>query len=47
MHGDDVFDPDLPEGLLHYKWAYVDGATSPAGGAVTSTRSIWSSTRPR
>jgi hypothetical protein len=24
MHGDDVFDPDLPAGLLHYKWAYVD-----------------------
>lgn len=23
--GDDVFDPDAPEGLLHYKWAYVDG----------------------
>ena len=24
MHADDVFDPDLPAGLLHYKWAYVD-----------------------
>jgi hypothetical protein len=24
MHGDDVFDPYLPTGLLHYKWAYVD-----------------------
>jgi hypothetical protein len=23
--GDDVFDPDAGEGLLHYKWAYVDG----------------------
>jgi hypothetical protein len=24
MRGDDVSDPDLPAGLLHYKWAYVD-----------------------
>src|SRR5487761_2654278 len=23
--GDAVFEPDAPEGLLHYKWAYVDG----------------------
>jgi len=23
--GDDVFNPDAPEGLLHYKWGYVDG----------------------
>jgi hypothetical protein len=23
--GDAVFDPDAPEGLLHYKWGYVDG----------------------
>lgn len=23
--GDVVFDPDAPEGLLHYKWGYVDG----------------------
>jgi len=23
--GDDAFDPDLPEGFLHYKWGYVDG----------------------
>jgi hypothetical protein len=23
--GDAVFNPDAPEGLLHYKWAYVDG----------------------
>lgn len=25
LRNDDAFDPDLPEGLLHYKWAYVDG----------------------
>ncbi|MGH9103853.1 MAG: hypothetical protein ACRDYD_12860 [Acidimicrobiales bacterium] len=23
--GDAVFDPDAPEGLLHYKWGYIDG----------------------
>lgn len=23
--GDDVFDAEAPEGLLHYKWGYVDG----------------------
>ena len=23
--GDAVFDPDAPDGLLHYKWGYVDG----------------------
>ncbi len=23
--GDAVFDPEAPEGLLHYKWGYVDG----------------------
>jgi hypothetical protein len=25
LRNDDAFDPDAPEGLLHYKWAYVDG----------------------
>lgn len=25
LRNDDAFDPDTPEGLLHYKWAYVDG----------------------
>jgi len=43
--GDDVFNPDAPEGLLHYKWGYVDGHLTLnrpgfVGGCVSRTLEV-------